>query len=34
MRTFSTLMSAIPESGDREKGLRDAIIKGIDEATE
>lgn len=33
MRTFSALMSAIPESGDREKGLRDAIIKGIDEAT-
>lgn len=34
MRTFSALMSAIPETGDREQALCNAIMKGIDEAGE
>ena len=33
-RTFSALMAAIPETGDREQGLRDAIVKGIEEVSE
>ena len=31
LRTFSTLMNAIPQTGDREQALRDAISKAIDE---
>ena len=34
LRTFSALMSAIPGGGDREQALRDAILKGIDQATD
>ena len=33
-RTFSALMAAIPETGDREQGLREAILKGIDEVSD
>jgi len=34
MRTFSTLVAAIPEGVERESGLRRAIRKAIDEASE
>lgn len=34
VRTFSALMAAIPETGDREKELRDAIARGIEETME
>ena len=34
LRTFSALMSAIPMTGDREQALREAIGKGIEEATD
>ena len=33
-RTFSAMMSGIPETGDREKGLCDAIIKAIEEVSD
>lgn len=33
-RTFSALMAAIPETGDREQILRDAIVKGIEEVND
>ena len=33
-RTFSAMMSGIPETGDREKALRDAIIKAIEEVSD
>ncbi|MEO8575493.1 MAG: Smr/MutS family protein [Gemmatimonadales bacterium] len=33
-RTFSAIMSGIPESGDRERGLFDAIHKAIDEVSD
>jgi len=33
-RTFSALMAAIPATGDREQGLRDAIVKGIEEVSD
>jgi hypothetical protein len=33
-RTFSALMAAIPQTGDREQGLREAILKGIEEVSD
>lgn len=33
-RTFSAIMSGIPETGDREKGLSEAIRKAIDEVSD
>ena len=33
-RTFSAMMAGIPETGDREKGLCDAIMKAIEEVSE
>ena len=33
-RTFSALMSGIPETGDREKGLSEAVRKAIEEVSE
>lgn len=33
-RTFSALMAAIPQAGDREQGLREAILKAIDEVSD
>lgn len=33
-RTFSAMMAAIPQTGDREQGLREAILKAIDEASD
>jgi len=33
-RTFSALMAAIPQTGDREQGLREAILKAIDEVSD
>ena len=33
-RTFSAMMSAIPQAGDREQGLREAILKAIEEASD
>lgn len=33
-RTFSALMAAIPETGDREQALREAILKGIEEVSD
>lgn len=33
-RTFSAMMAAIPQTGDREQGLRDAILKAIDEVSD
>jgi hypothetical protein len=33
-RTFSALMPAIPQAGDREQGLREAILRAIDEVSD